>query len=204
MRWRERRFELVCRELRVEDVVVRVRWAREQLTALAGQLEPVLQQFLQRVMQDRRIGLHYRTVPASLNRHHAYRGGLLVHSVEAARAVARWLDGDRLRGLAIVAALLHDVGKVRTLAADLTRTRLGRAVDHADLTLEVLAAHLAWLDVHWPEGAVLLRHLLTARPRQDDGSPAYGALELLRAADRISARQAPQASLLLQPPSPPG
>jgi 3'-5' exoribonuclease len=192
VRWRAQRFELVCRELRVEDSAARVRWARERLADMVPALEPqVLQGFLPRVFHDRGIGPRFLTAPASLRHHHAYSGGLLVHSVESAWSVFRWMDTHPLRGLATTAALLHDVGKVRTLAVDMTRTPLGQIVDHADLTLEVLAAHLQWLDGHWPEGATLLRHLLTARPRQDHPSPAYGALELVRAADRISAMEIP-------------
>jgi hypothetical protein len=42
--------------------------------------------------------------------------------------------------------LLPDIGKLRAFVADWTRTRLGRAVEHADLRIEVPAAHLAWLD----------------------------------------------------------
>lgn len=96
-----------------------------------------------------------------------------------------------MQGLATVAALLRDVGKVRTLAGDMTRTPLGRHVRHEALTLEVLASHLAWLDGLWPAGAVLLRHLLTAELRCDQAPPARAALELVRAADRISAAEAP-------------
>lgn len=191
IRAREGRLELVCRELRVEDAAARVAWAREGLRALLPALPPLLVELVRRVFCDPAIGPLFRSAPASLNHHHAFPGGLLVHSAEVALALHRWTQGEASQGLTTVAGLLHDVGKVRTLTAAMTRTALGRQVRHEALTLEVLAAHLAWLDAVWPAGALLLRHLLTAEPRQGEPSPARAGLELLRAADRISAAEVP-------------
>ena len=190
VRWRNERLELVCRLLKPEDVAERIRWARLRMRQLLHGLEPeVLRQFLGRVFHDPRIGPAFLVAPASLNHHHAFSGGLLVHSAETAWWVYCWSEDLPHRGLAITAAMLHDIGKVRTLRGDRTRTQLGQAVRHEDLTLEVLAEPLCWLDGVWPQGAILLRHLLTAQPRQQASSPAYTALELVRAADRISARE---------------
>lgn len=191
LRRRNGRWELVCTELRVEDAAVRIRWARDRMRELVRALSPtVLGEFVRRVFNDPRIGPAFVIAPASLNHHHAYSGGLLVHSAECAAALYRWTDGEVLQGLATTAAMLHDIGKVRTLAGNLTRTALGRDVRHEDLTLEVLAPHLAWLDGVWADGANTLRHLLTAEPRRDAASPSFAALTLLRAADRISATDA--------------
>jgi len=67
----------------------------------------------------------------------------------------------------------------------------GQRVDHDDLILEVLAPHLHWLDHQNPQTAIALRHLLTWKMRRSDPFPGLAALELIRAADRISARFAP-------------
>ena len=192
LRRRNGRLELVCAELQVEDPTPQIRWARERLRALVPALEPtVLQAFLRRVFGDAAIGPAFLVAPASLAHHHAFSGGLLVHSADCAMRVHRWLEGEPHRGVATVAALLHDVDKVRTLAGDMTRTVLGTLVRHEALTLEVLAPHLAWLDGEWVEGARLLRHLLTTQPQREEPSPARLALELMRTADRLSAAQAP-------------
>ncbi len=190
IRWRAGRYELVCQELKVEDAAQRIRWARAHLRAIVGALPPVLLDLVRRIFTDPAIGPAFLIAPASLNHHHAFSGGLLVHSAEVAGAVFRWTAGESVQGLATVAALLHDIGKVRTLAGNMTRTPLGRQVRHEALTLEVVAAHLAWFDGAWPEGAILLRHLLTAEVRRDCPSPALAALELVHAADRISAADA--------------
>ncbi|HSO82496.1 HD domain-containing protein [Thiocapsa sp.] len=190
IRRRTGRLELVCRELKVEDAAERIRWAREHLRAILRDLPPVLYDLVRRIFTDPAIGPAFLIAPASLNHHHAFSGGLLVHSAEVAGAVFRWTAGESVQGLATVAALLHDIGKVRTLAGNMTRTVLGQQVRHEALTLEVVAAHLAWFDGAWPEGAILLRHLLTAEARRDRPSPALAALELVHAADRISAADA--------------
>ncbi len=190
IRRRAGRFELVCQELRVEDAAERIRWAREHLRAILRELSPVLVELVRRIFTDPAIAPAFLIAPASLNHHHAFSGGLLVHSAEVAGAVFRWTAGESVQGLATVAALLHDIGKVRTLAGNLTRTALGRQVRHEALTLEVVAAHLAWFDDVWPEEAILLRHLLTADARRDRPSSALAALELVHAADRISAADA--------------
>jgi 3'-5' exoribonuclease len=195
LRRRNGRLELVCAELRVEDPTPQIRWARDRLRELVRDLDPpVLTDFLRRGFADPAIGPAFLVAPASLAHHHAFSGGLLVHSTECAAALARWMEGEPHRGVATVAALLHDVGKVRTLCGDMTRTALGTLVRHEALTLEVLAPHLAWLDGQWPAGARLLRHLLTAQPRREEPSPARLALELLRTADRLSAERAPGGS----------
>lgn len=195
LRWRGGRLELVCRELKVEDPTPQIRWARERLRNLVRDLEPkVLRELVRRVFADPAIGPAFLVAPASLSHHHAFSGGLLVHSAECAVRVDRWLEGEAHRGVASVAALLHDPGKVRTLSGDMTRTVLGTLVRHEALTLEVLAPHLAWLDGEWAQGARLLRHLLTAQPQREEPSPARLARELMRAADRMSAAQAPAGS----------
>ncbi len=190
IRWRKERFELVCQALKVADVAERIRGSRLRLRQMLRELQPrALVEFLCQVFRDPRIGPAFVLAPASLSHHHAFSGGLLVHSAETAWAVYRWSEGAPLRGLATAAAMLHDIGKIRTLAGNLTRTSLGQAVRHEDLTLEVLAEHLRWLDGAWAQGSIILRHLLTANPRLPAPSPAYTALELVRTADRISARE---------------
>jgi 3'-5' exoribonuclease len=90
--------------------------------------------------------------------------------------------------------LLHDIAKTRTLTKDMHRTPLGQRVDHDDLTLEALAPQLHWRENHNPQAAISLRHLLTWKMRRSNPSPGLAALELIRAADRISARFAPASS----------
>jgi 3'-5' exoribonuclease len=80
-----------------------------------------------RALLERLLGRRYREAPAAKFHHHAYRCGLLEHSVgiaqlvSAATAVFAGIDRD----LAVCGALLHDIGKLEAYddvngCADLT------------------------------------------------------------------------------------
>jgi 3'-5' exoribonuclease len=65
-------------------------------------------------------GAAYRSAPAAKYNHHAYRSGLLEHSVEIAQlasAAAAVFDGID-RDLAVCGALLHDIGKLDAYASE--------------------------------------------------------------------------------------
>ncbi len=76
----------------------------------------------------------FRTAPAALAMHHAYRFGLLEHTVHVGRVTAALLplyphvNAD----LAMTGALLHDIGKALEYgnARAPTRTRIGRLEGH--------------------------------------------------------------------------
>ncbi len=65
-------------------------------------------------------GATFAVVPAAVRNHHAYRHGLLEHSLivaEAAAAVGE-LFASVNRDLTVAGALLHDIGKVQSYSAD--------------------------------------------------------------------------------------
>lgn len=98
-----------------------------------------LKQLLFRIFADERVAELFRHAPAARTMHHAYRSGLLEHTVssaEAAQALATHYDLDE--DMVIAGMLLHDLGKVWELAAGPTieYTDDGRLLGH--LTLEVL------------------------------------------------------------------
>lgn len=149
-----------------------------------------LRDFVLNVLLKSNIGFRYIQCPASLNHHHNYRSGLLVHSVEMGVAAAKdnSLAKDE-RDLAIVAALLHDIGKTMTMTPDMTRTDIGYSVDHDQLTLEICADALRILEVSNKGYARHLRHVWTCA---SEGS-RYGfkaktkVAKLLKQYDRDSA-----------------
>ena len=124
-------------------------------------------QFLAHVLADHVVSYRYLQCPASLRHHHHYSGGLLEHSIEVAEqlinqhSVNEKKFTQKERDIAIVAALLHDIGKTRTLTSDGKRTALGMMVDHDELTLEVCANALVTLDKTDTSSAMLLRHIWT-------------------------------------------
>lgn len=162
----------------------------DSLDDLVGQIETkALRDFVEAVFWDEEVAYPFLSAPASLGHHHDYSGGLLQHSIECAWAVMRFNEIPKnLLELAMVAALFHDVGKTRTLAAEMKRTLIGHVLDHDDLTLEILASHLLTLDQQWPDGGLALRHLLTCRSLNGKSRKPQlmAACELVSMADRMS------------------
>lgn len=91
------------------------------------------------------IGEQFRTAPAAVAMHHAYRHGLLEHTVHMARAARALLplypevDAD----LALAGILLHDTGKVLEYQGDLvtTRSRKGILQGHVVLGYQLARKH---------------------------------------------------------------
>lgn len=126
---------------------------------------PPLADFLTDVLCDPANRDPFLTLPASFNAHHNWPGGLLEHSVEVARWVAKFRSiPDVERELGVAAALVHDIAKTRThqRRAD----PLGQLLQHDALTLEILAPALRRLDARWKDGAIALRFLLAKAQRR--------------------------------------
>ena len=152
-----------------------------------------LQHFVDRVLQQDDIAFSFISAPASLNHHHNEPGGLLVHSLECAEIVGRLgSEHQAILELGQVAALFHDIGKIKTLTHQMKRTQLGFVVDHNALALEILAPALSQLERRWPDGATTLRYLLTWHHHPKPGTPLMVMAEVVRSADRISSGQSIQ------------
>ena len=165
-------------------------WLLFYLDASVAHLtQPILREFVLKVLATDGLAFPFVSAPASLNHHHNYPGGLLQHSLECVQNVSQSGKFSELqKQMGIVAALFHDIGKILTLTSDMRRTTLGRTMDHDKLALEVLAPHLLWLDERWPEGGAQIRYLLTWRKgRWDDMVPRWPVAEALQRADRKSA-----------------
>jgi 3'-5' exoribonuclease len=150
---------------------------------------PALCRFVDTIFSDDEIALAFLQVPASSKHHHNKIGGLLAHSVEVAEITAD-LDyaSEGVRDIAVVAALLHDLGKVRTLTTSLASTTLGKMVGHDSLTLEICALALRQLDKTWPDAANTLRHVWTcASPAARYGFEANCTMvQKIQYADKLS------------------
>jgi hypothetical protein len=161
----------------------------DRLEYLCNNLTVVpLREMLLTVLNDDRVILPFLSLPASRRNHHSHPSGLLVHSLECAEFVAHYRGlPDDIIEIGIVAALLHDIGKVRTISSDGNGTMIGRVLGHDLLTLELLAESLSHLDRHWPDGGTALRYLLCWKLQKRSGSkPLMVISELIQAADRIS------------------
>lgn len=127
--------------------------------------------FLSQSLVQGQICMNYCLCPGSLNHHHNYMGGLIEHSIEVAESILNdEFLSDSEKQIGIVAALIHDIGKTKTLTPDLNRTTLGYFVDHDSLNLEICASAMTYLEKHRENDAVQLRHALTCNA---SGAP-YG------------------------------
>ena len=124
--------------VRSSSVDVDLLW--KQLTTLVEEIETKhLRQLLFRVISEPEIGDRFKIAPAARGMHHAFRSGLLEHTVSMAtigRQLAKHysLNAD----LVIAGCVLHDLGKVWELeiSSSIEYTDDGRLLGH--LTMEVL------------------------------------------------------------------
>jgi 3'-5' exoribonuclease len=140
-------------------------------------------------------GAQFRVAPAAKYNHHAYRFGLLEHSVWVARAIAAvadstpWIDRD----LAVCGALLHDIGKLEAYDAQ------GPLADLSDLGRLQGEIALGYFLIRrqietrpgFPEALAdgLLHIVLSHHGRLEHGSPVLPATRealLVHAMDRLS------------------
>jgi 3'-5' exoribonuclease len=100
---------------------------------------PHLGELLERILgRDARTWDQYKEAPAAKHYHHAYRHGLLDHSLAVGQAVSA-LSGifhGVNRDLAVTGALLHDIGKLdayRRIGEEIEMTDAGRL--HGEIAL---------------------------------------------------------------------
>jgi 3'-5' exoribonuclease len=122
------------------------------------------------------FGTELREHPAAKAIHHAYRGGLLEHTVsmaELALAVAghyREVDRD----LVLVGVLFHDLGKLRELKPmpDNDYTVAGRLVGHVVIGRDLLRERAAAIPDFPADLLLLLEHLvLSHQGKKEFASP---------------------------------
>lgn len=159
------------------------------LTHLQAALQRItiapLVRFINAVLGDDSIALAFVSAPASLNHHHNYPGGLLMHSLECFGMVEKHRHFQKSEyELGLVAALFHDIGKTLTMTHTMSRTSIGSSVEHDKLTFEVLGPYFRQLAIEWPEGATQLRYLLNWKMKRH--IPKYNIADLVACSDRMS------------------
>lgn len=127
-----------------------------------------------------RHGEALRVHPAAKSIHHAYRGGLLEHTVSMMGLAARLADHypELDRDLLLLGVLFHDLGKIvelgRMPGSDYTAP--GRLIGHIVLGRDLARAAAGAVDGFPPERLLQLEHLvLSHQGRQEYGSPVEPA-----------------------------
>ncbi len=121
-------------------------------------------------------GAALREHPAAKGMHHAYRGGLLEHTVSMAELAVRVCEhyGDIDRDLVVVGALFHDLGKLRELGAMPANdyTLEGRLVGHVVIGRDLLRDRCAAIEGFPADLQLLLEHLvLSHQGKKEFASP---------------------------------
>lgn len=167
--------------------------ALARLTQLEHELPDALRSFLHHVLLDPQITLPFLTCRGSVDHHHAFQGGLLVHCTEMldfAAAQARFVipEDEWAPYLCQLAYLFHDLGKLRSVG-DVRRPLYPFVEPHELLTIELLAPHLRWLELRNLRLASGLRHVFgyLAKSARDRRPPAYAIAEIVRDLDQLSA-----------------
>jgi 3'-5' exoribonuclease len=127
-----------------------------------------LRALLDRVLdRDGEVGRLFRVAPAAKLNHHAYVGGLLEHTLSVARAcdaMAQHYGGAIDRDLLLTGAILHDVGKVREIAAAVgfPYTREGKLLGHILLGLQIVGDAARQVPELSQDRLVLVEHLVAS------------------------------------------
>ena len=115
---------------------------------------------------DPAIAPALKVAPAAMRLHHAYRAGLLDHSLSLCQMVEMLVQKyPRLnRDWLVAGAILHDIGKVEELGTSrrLGYTTRGQLVGQVALGLEILERHVSRLPGFPVEVKSLLQHLIVS------------------------------------------
>src|SRR6058998_2150488 len=134
------------------------------LEFLAGEIShPGLKAAVGRFVHDDQLRGRFRALPATIDGHHGYAGGLLEHTVGVA-TICRELAQlhPRLRAdLLLSAALLHDVGRTRELVPGpaFAPTSEGKLLGHVHLGLRLVEERATALE---PDARAELLHAIAA------------------------------------------
>ncbi len=159
--------------------------------------DPYLGKLMRNLFKDPTFQQAYRTAPAAQHMHHPYIGGLLEHSFEVASlcdALAITL-GDVDRDLLVVAALLHDIGKIEEIdyaSPHFGPTRTGGMLGHVFLGAQRIYSTLGQIK-GCPDGLpdMLCHLLLSHQGKLEWGAPVAPCTHeaaVLHLCDHLSAQ----------------
>lgn len=134
-----------------------------------------LQQLLIRIFSDSEVERLFKVAPAARGMHHAFRSGLLEHTVSvvsAAKMLAQHYGADQ--DLVVAGALLHDLGKIweLELGPSIEYTDDGRLLGHLPMEVLYVEKRISELERFSAETRRLLLHILLSHHGEFEyGSP---------------------------------
>lgn len=137
------------------------------------------------ILEDKEIGSLFKEKPAAAKIHHAYKGGLLEHTLGVCRLCRHFADqySELDRQTLLAGAILHDIGKIREYTSDtvIDDTQEGRLLGHIFLGFEIIAPFLAKSGLDKPLQEHL-KHLILSH----HGQLEFGAAKLPQTAEAMA------------------
>jgi len=131
---------------------------------IEGVTDPHYKALLGAVFSDEEFVSRFKIAPGAKSIHHAYRGGLVEHTVSLLRLATSICEmfGDLDRDLLITSCILHDIGKMQEYNEELAieRTTKGRLLGHIVLGLLSLQRYAARVGEFPPAKWETLLHVL--------------------------------------------
>src|SRR5438309_777063 len=147
----------------------------EQIRALSARVRSAhVRALLFGFLDDPALAPPFMRAPAAKAIHHAYAGGLCEHTLSVMQLGWRICDHypQLDRDLVTAGCLLHDIGKVREIGADLEYTEEGRLVGHLILTCQWIREKASRLQGFPRELEQRITHLIAAHHgKHEYGSP---------------------------------
>lgn len=145
---------------------------REMYDTLLEAIDSVEDEYISKMLKeifvnDQKFASRFIESPAASTVHHAYKGGLLEHSLDVmqmALNMASTYNNIKIhRDLLIAGSLLHDIGKVteyRVMPAGIIRTSRGEMVGHIISGVEILRDYAAKVEGFSDKVLLELEHII--------------------------------------------
>lgn len=160
--------------VRASEVDPELLWQR-LMTLIEEMTDPHLKQLLFRVFSDPEVDARFKIAPAASGMHHAFRSGLLEHTISMANAAKGLATHYGLNEDMVVAgALLHDLGKIWELdiGSSISYTDDGRLLGHLSMEVMFVDRIISELSAFPAEHRRQLLHiLLSHHGKYEYGSP---------------------------------
>jgi 3'-5' exoribonuclease len=146
-----------------------------------------LKQLFKAFWDDKLFVRDFKRAPAAKNMHHAYLGGLLVHTVSmvflADKIAEHYKGGGVDRDLLIAGAILHDIGKLREFEYQykIDYSDEGRLLSHIVIGLKMIDEKLNKIPNFPKDLEILLKHLVVSH----HGSREFGSPEIPKTIEAV-------------------
>ncbi len=118
----------------------------EKLKFLIEQIEDInIKNTLKDILLESNISKKYQNAPAAISIHHAYKHGLLEHSINVTKLALKISENyeyyNANKDILIAGSLLHDIGKIKEYKitkAGIDKTEIGEMIGHMNLGISIL------------------------------------------------------------------